>query len=176
MSPIFTSLFTRPAPGASVQASRQSFGYWVALAVLLADHATKFWVHEFTPYDWSQPVTGYFNLVHVYNFGAAFSFLAHAGGWQRFFFCAIALIASIWLIVMLRKPLDRIERLAYALILGGALGNGLDRGVRGYVVDFLDFYWKNWHWPAFNIADISIVSGAALLIFSSFRRQPAEAA
>ena len=172
----FASFITRPAPSTSIQVNRQSFGYWLAFAVLVVDHATKFWVHEFTPYAWSQVVTGYFNLVHVYNLGAAFSFLADAGGWQRFFFVAVALIASIWLIVILRKPLDRMERLAYALILGGALGNGLDRAVRGYVVDFLDFYWKNWHWPAFNIADISIVSGAALLIFSSFRRQPAATA
>ena len=169
MSPVFTSLFTRLAPGTSGQVRRQSFGYWVAFAVFLADQATKFWVHEFTPYAWSQPVTGYFNLVHVYNFGAAFSFLADAGGWQRFFFGAIALVASVWLILVLRKPLHRIEHLAYALILGGALGNGLDRGMRSYVVDFLDFYWNNWHWPAFNIADMGIVSGAALLIFSSFR-------
>lgn len=141
----------------------------IALAIFLADHAAKFWVHEYTPYAWSQPVTGFFNLVHVWNTGAAFSFLADAGGWQRFLFLAIALLVSAWLFWVLRRPLPMLERLAYSLILGGALGNGLDRGLRGYVVDFLDFHWQGWHWPAFNIADVGIVCGAMLLVLSAFR-------
>ncbi|MDP2818910.1 MAG: signal peptidase II [Polaromonas sp.] len=143
--------------------------YGVALAIFFADHAVKFWVHEYTPYAWSQPVTGFFNLVHVWNQGAAFSFLADAGGWQRYFFLVVALVVSAWLVWVLRKPLPAVEGLAYSLVLGGALGNGLDRAMRGYVVDFLDFHWQGWHWPAFNIADIGIVCGALLLVVSAFR-------
>ncbi len=149
--------------------------YVVALAIFLADHAVKFWVHEYTPYGWSQPITGFFNLVHVWNQGAAFSFLADAGGWQRFFFLAVALLVSAWLVWVLRKPLRTAEGLGYSLVLGGALGNGVDRAMRGYVVDFLDFYWQDWHWPAFNIADIGIVCGAFLLVLSSFKRSGSDA-
>ena len=143
-------------------------GYLVAALIFIGDVVSKYFVHEFTPYGWSQPVTGFFNLVHVWNLGAAFSFLADAGGWQRTFFVTIAALASLWLIFMLRKPMRLIEQLALSLILGGAVGNGLDRAVRGYVVDFLDFYWRGWHWPAFNIADIGIVCGAGLMIFAAF--------
>lgn len=149
--------------------------YGVALAIFLADHAVKFWVHEYTPYGWSQPITGFFNLVHVWNQGAAFSFLAEAGGWQRFFFLAVALLVSAWLVWVLRKPLRTAEGLGYSLVLGGALGNGLDRAMRGYVVDFLDFYWQDWRWPAFNIADVGIVCGALLLVLSSFKRSGSDA-
>ncbi|MES2943858.1 MAG: signal peptidase II [Pseudomonadota bacterium] len=148
-------------------------GYAIALLVFVADVLTKYLVHEFTPYGWSWPVTGFFNLVHVWNQGAAFSFLADAGGWQRLFFIAVAAVVSVWLIATLRKPMRFVEQLALSLILGGALGNGLDRGMRGYVVDFLDFYWRGWHWPAFNIADIGIVCGAALVLLTSFKTRPA---
>lgn len=172
------------APPSSITPSsapnQASFGhsviwYCVALAIFLADHAVKFWVHEYTPYGWSQPITGFFNLVHVWNQGAAFSFLADAGGWQRFFFLAVALLVSAWLVWVLRKPLRTAEGLGYSLVLGGALGNGLDRVMRGYVVDFLDFYWQDWHWPAFNFADVGIVCGALLLVLSSFKRSGADA-
>lgn len=154
---------------------RSVIWYGVALAIFLADHAVKFWVHEYTPYGWSQPITGFFNLVHVWNQGAAFSFLADAGGWQRFFFLAVAVLVSAWLVWVLRKPLRTAEGLGYSLVLGGALGNGLDRAMRGYVVDFLDFYWQDWHWPAFNIADVGIVCGALLLVLSSFKRSGSDA-
>lgn len=147
-------------------------GYALAAIVFLGDQASKYAVHESTPYGWLQPVTGFFNLVHVWNYGAAFSFLAEAGGWQRFFFGGVALLVSVWLIGLLRKPLPRLERLGCALLLGGALGNGLDRAWRGYVVDFLDFHAGGWHWPAFNVADIGIVCGAALMVLSALRRPP----
>ena len=147
-------------------------GYWIALALFLADQASKYWVHEYTPYAWSQIITGNFNLVHVWNYGAAFSFLADAGGWQRFFFGGVALAVSGWLIFMLRKPLPRLELVAYAMVLGGALGNGLDRALRGYVVDFLDFHVRGWHWPAFNVADMGIVCGAVLVVFASWDHRP----
>lgn len=161
------SLAARPAPGVLADHFSSAAGYWIAGFTFLADQASKYVVHEFTPYGWAQAVTSFFNLVHVWNYGAAFSFLANAGGWQRFFFGGIALLVSAWLIYMLRKPLAMPERLGYAMLLGGALGNGLDRGVRGYVVDFLDFYALGWHWPAFNVADIGIVCGAALLVCAS---------
>lgn len=147
-------------------------GYAIAGAIFIADVLTKYWVHEFTPYGWSQPVTGFFNFVHLWNRGAAFSFLADAGGWQRLFFIAVAVVVSVWLMLMLRKPMRLIEQLALSLILGGALGNGVDRAVRGYVVDFLDFYWRGWHWPAFNIADIGIVCGAVLMVLASLKAPP----
>lgn len=144
-------------------------GYGLAAFVFIADQLTKYAVHETTPYGWLQPVTGFFNLVHVWNYGAAFSFLADAGGWQRFFFGGVAVLVSLWLIWMMRKPLPRLERIGCGLLLGGALGNGLDRAWRGYVVDFLDLHASGWHWPAFNIADIGIVCGAVLMVLSSFR-------
>ncbi len=168
-----TSLITRLQFSATKNLRHVVSGYGVAAFVLLADQATKYAVHEYTPYGWQQNVTGIFNLVHVWNYGAAFSFLANAGGWQRFLFGGVALTVSIWLIHVLRKPLPKTERLSYALLLGGALGNGIDRAIRGYVVDYLDFYWGDWHWPAFNVADIGIVCGVALLIVSSFKREPA---
>lgn len=158
-----------PAAPVRSAAGPRLVGYWIALAILVVDQATKYLVHEYTPYGWSQPVTAFFNLVHVWNYGAAFSFLADAGGWQRFFFGGMALAVSVWLAFMLATPLRRSEQLAYAFIMGGALGNGVDRALRGYVVDFLDFHAAGWHWPAFNVADIAIVCGAALLVFSSFQ-------
>lgn len=110
------------------------------------------------------PITGFFNLVHFQNAGAAFSFLAGAGGWQRYFFTAIALVISAGLIWLLSSVLPRLEALAYSLILGGAMGNAIDRILLGHVTDFLDFHCQNWHWPAFNVADIAICLGALLLV------------
>ena len=142
--------------------------FGVAFGIFVLDVLTKLAVHTYTPYGWSQPVTGFFNLVHVWNMGAAFSFLADAGGWQRYFFVAIAVLVSLYFLWFLRKPLSAPERWAGSLILGGALGNGFDRAVRGYVVDFLDFHWMGWHWPAFNLADIAIVGGSGLMLVGAF--------
>lgn len=142
--------------------------YLLAFVVFLADQAAKTIVDATTPLGWSQAVAPFFNLVHVLNPGAAFSFLAGAGGWQRWFFLAIALAASAWLIWMLRVPRPRGESLAFSLIMGGALGNAFDRAVRGQVIDYLDFYVGSWHWPAFNLADIGITVGAACLVLASF--------
>lgn len=149
---------------------------WFSLAfiVLAADQAAKSTIDAATPLGWSHPVTPFFNLVHVLNPGAAFSFLAGAGGWQRWFFLAIAIVASVWLIWMLRQPRPRSESLAFSLILGGALGNAFDRALRGHVIDYLDFHLAGWHWPAFNVADIAITLGAACLVLASLTatRQP----
>lgn len=142
--------------------------YSSAIAVVVIDQAAKSYIDLMTPLGWSREVTSFFNLVHVLNPGAAFSFLAGAGGWQRWFFLAIALAASAWLIWMLSKPLRKLESLSYSLILGGAVGNAFDRAVRGHVIDYLDFHLRGWHWPAFNIADVAIVSGAAALVLLSF--------
>jgi signal peptidase II len=144
---------------------------WWSLALLLAsaDQAIKFAVHSGLPYGASIPLTDFFNFVHRWNYGAAFSFLADAGGWQRYLFTVIAIVVSAVLIWILTKPQSKTEALGFSLILGGALGNVVDRINRGYVVDFLDFHWQSWHWPAFNLADIGICVGAALLIVCSFR-------
>lgn len=145
-------------------------GWWILAAVIAgADQAMKHVVHSGLRYGDAIPITGFFSIVHQRNPGAAFSFLADAGGWQRYFFTAIALVVSVVLGWMLAKPLRPIEAVSHSLILGGALGNVIDRINRGYVVDFLDFYWQGWHWPAFNFADIGICVGAALLIAVAFR-------
>lgn len=145
--------------------------WWLlAVAVLGLDVASKAAISTLMPYGESIPLTGFFNLVHVWNTGAAFSFLANAGGWQRYFFIALAFSVSIWLTLELRKPLPALEAGAYSLILGGALGNAVDRLLRGHVVDYLDFHLGNWHWPAFNAADIGIVCGALLMVVASLRR------
>lgn len=148
--------------------------YWFVLAlfVFAGDQASKSYIDATTPLGWSHAVTPFFNLVHVLNPGAAFSFLASAGGWQRWFFLAIAVGVSAWLVWMLAKPLRKLEALSYSLILGGALGNAFDRAVRGQVIDYLDFHFRGWHWPAFNIADIAIVGGALALVIVSFLGQP----
>ncbi len=143
-------------------------GYWLALAVLviLLDQASKLWVLGSFHLGESLPVTGFFNLVLVFNSGAAFSFLSDAGGWQKWFFIVLALVISGWLAVMIRQhAAERLQPLAFALVLGGALGNVIDRLRFGAVVDFLDFHVAGWHWPAFNVADSAITIGVVLLLW-----------
>lgn len=103
----------------------------------------------------------------TWNTGAAFSLFANGGGWQRYFFIGIAVVVSIFLIKLILENRHKGEAIAYSLILGGAMGNLIDRVFRGYVVDSFDFYWRDWHWPAFNLADIAIVLGALLFVSSS---------
>lgn len=141
----------------------------IALTVLILDLATKYWVESILVYGQFIPVTGFFNLVLTYNAGAAFSFLSEASGWQRWFLSAIAIVASVVIIYMLHKyKTEKLFCISLSLILGGALGNLWDRITLGHVVDFLDFYVGDYHWPAFNIADSAIFIGAALLIIESF--------
>ncbi|MCM0045813.1 MAG: signal peptidase II, partial [Burkholderiaceae bacterium] len=122
-------------------------------------------------YGQSEPVTSFFNLVMVYNPGAAFSFLANSGGWQRWFFSALALAVSIFIVWMLnRNASQRMFCWSLSLILGGAVGNLIDRLAYGHVIDFLDFHVAGWHWPAFNIADGAITIGAALFVLDELRR------
>ena len=148
----------------------------LALVVLVLDIATKRWVESVLFHGQQIPLTGFFNLVLTYNAGAAFSFLSDASGWQRWFFSAIAAGASALIIYLLRKhAAEKMFCIALSLILGGALGNLWDRITLGHVVDFLDFYISNYHWPAFNVADSAIFLGAMLLILDSFRRKEPDA-
>ena len=112
----------------------------------------------------------YFNLTYVHNTGAAFSFLSDAGGWQRWFFAGLAVIISTVMVVWLAKLKQHETLLAVALslVLGGAIGNLIDRLAYGYVIDFLDVYYQSWHWPAFNIADSAITLGVVLMLLESF--------
>ena len=146
---------------------------WYALsaAVIALDYATKLAVlRAFAPGE-SLAIAPFFNMVLVFNTGAAFSFLAGAQGWQTLFFAAIAIIASVVIVFLINR--NRGKNLlcgGLALILGGALGNLHDRLVYGKVVDFLDFHAAGWHWPAFNVADSAITVGAVILIVESFLR------
>ncbi|MCX7089223.1 MAG: signal peptidase II [Methylococcales bacterium] len=143
---------------------------WLSVLVLILDQASKLVVAEVMQLYQSIPLLPMFNLLYVHNNGAAFSFLSEAGGWQRWFFAAMALIISVVLTVWLSR-LQKTETLlaaALSLVLGGAIGNLYDRLAYGYVIDFLDVYYQNWHWPAFNIADSAITLGVALLLLESF--------
>jgi signal peptidase II len=145
---------------------------WLALAALIvvADQITKYAVVQYFAANKAVAVAPFLNLVLVYNPGAAFSFLSDAAGWQRGFFIAIALIASAWIVHLLRKyPHQRLFALALSLVLAGAVGNVIDRILIGAVVDFLDFHAFGWHWPAFNVADSAITFGALLLVWDALR-------
>jgi len=145
---------------------------WLALAVLIVmiDQATKYLVVQRMVVNQAVEVTSFFNLVLVYNPGAAFSFLADHDGWQRGFFMVIAVIASVWIVYLLyRYPQQSLFALALALILAGAVGNLIDRITVGAVIDFLDFHAFGYHWPAFNVADSAITCGAVLLVYDALR-------
>jgi signal peptidase II len=158
-----------------------SWAWWLALsaAVVALDLATKAWVSAAFRYGEVREVTAFFNLVLVHNTGAAFSFLANAGGWQRWFFTAIAVAISALLVWMLRKPGNAASlSCGLALVLGGALGNLHDRVTLGYVVDFVQLHAGGYYFPAFNVADSAITAGVALLLWDSIRpagRAPAAA-
>ncbi len=143
---------------------------WLTLTCLILDQVTKHWVAgSFYLYE-SVNVLPIFSITYVHNPGAAFSFLADQGGWQRWFFTAIAAIASIVFIVWLAKipKSQTLLSIAFALMLSGAMGNLIDRALFGYVIDFIDFNLLGNHFPAFNIADSVIFIGAALMILDSF--------
>ena len=146
----------------------------LALAVIVADHLTKWWVSASLDFQEAIPVLPFFSLVLVHNTGAAFSFLANAGGWQRWFFIAVGIIATVILVRLLKRHAHEPRlAIALALLLGGALGNVIDRVVLGHVVDFLYFHYKSFAWPAFNVADSAISIGAGMLIWDSLRSKPA---
>ena len=150
-------------------------GPWLllALGVAVLDQLTKWWVLQTFQPGGVLEVLPVFNLVLTFNEGAAFSFLSDAGGWQRWFFIGLTLIVVVALLVWLWR-LSRTERwtaLALSLVLGGALGNLVDRLRMGKVTDFLDFHWQGWHWPAFNLADSAITIGVAILLLISLREE-----
>lgn len=141
---------------------------WVSAAVIALDQISKLWIEQhFTLYQQQPVIPGLFNLTLAYNKGAAFSFLADQNGWQRWFFTVLAILVSTVIVYWMKglKGHEKLTAVALALILGGAIGNVIDRIAYGHVIDFLDVYWRQYHWPAFNIADSAITIGAALLIF-----------
>ena len=146
---------------------------WLGLALLLliADQFTKVLILGYYRLGDATYVTSFFNVVRVHNTGAAFSFLASASGWQRWFFTAIGIVAAIFIVWMLKSHAgQKLFSFALACILGGALGNVIDRSMHGYVVDFLDFHYAGWHFPAFNVADSAITLGAIFLVLDELRR------
>nr|WP_183705054.1 signal peptidase II [Marinobacter oulmenensis] len=145
---------------------------WLAALVIAIDLGSKALASALLTYADPLPVLPMFNLTLLHNTGAAFSFLADGSGWQRWFFVILALVVSVVLVGWLRKLKagETWTAIAIVLILGGALGNVYDRVVHGYVVDFLHFYWRNWHFPAFNLADTAITIGAAMMILDLFRK------
>jgi signal peptidase II len=157
-----------PSPPARPRAAAAPW-FALAAAIVAADRLAKLAILASLVPGETRPLTGFFNLVLVFNKGAAFSFLADAPGWQTPLFAAIALIASaIISVLIVRAPQHRLFCAGLALILGGALGNLWDRLAYGQVVDFLDFHALGWHWPAFNVADSAITVGAGALIVEGF--------
>jgi signal peptidase II len=145
---------------------------WLALsaAIVALDLASKAWMVAWLKLGESREVTPFFNLVMAHNTGAAFSFLANAGGWQRWFFILVTVVVSTVLVVLLvRNASNRLLCLALALVLGGAIGNLHDRIALGHVVDFIQVHAAGYHFPAFNVADSAITVGVALLLWDGFR-------
>lgn len=139
---------------------------WLVLVVIGIDFASKQWIMNNLMLHESMSVMPFFNFFYAHNYGAAFSFLADKGGWQRWFFAGIAIAIVVVLLVMMYRTAasNKLNNIAYALIVGGALGNLFDRAYHGFVVDFIDFYVGDWHFATFNIADCGICIGAALIV------------
>ena len=160
--------------------SKRAFVLWLVLAAVLfwLDQWTKEWILAHYQLGEYTTITGFFNIVRAHNTGAAFSFLAGAGGWQRWFFTALALGASAFIIWLLRAHAgQKLFAFSLSMILGGAIGNVIDRVLHGYVVDYLDFHWAvlspmfyRGHFPAFNLADAAITAGAVGLILDELLR------
>lgn len=147
---------------------------WLALAaaIVVVDQITKYVIVQKFMLHETLFITSFFNLVRVHNAGAAFSMLADAGGWQRLFFISVAVAASVWVVWLLRHhSQQKLFCLALAMILGGAVGNLIDRVLFGYVVDFVQVHYAGWFFPAFNVADSAITCGAALMIWDGLRPQ-----
>ena len=144
----------------------------ISAIVVAVDLYTKHLIQLAFQYGEQLTVTGFFDLVRYHNMGAAFSFLADAGGWQKWFFTIVSIIASIVIIYLLKKyAQNKLFCFGLALVLGGALGNLYDRLTLGYVIDFLSFHINDLYWPAFNVADSAICVGVALLLMDSFKQK-----
>jgi len=161
-------LFSSSSQGAG------SIAPWLGIAfiIVLCDQLTKIVVDKLFVYGETRPITSFFNLVLAYNKGAAFNFLSDQGGWQRYLFTAIGIAAVCYIVFLLRRHSgQRLFCWALALLMGGAVGNVIDRVAYGHVIDFLDFYHRSLgHFPAFNIADSAISIGAVLFIYDELRR------
>jgi signal peptidase II len=158
----------------STSKNRASLAPWLGIAsiVIMLDQLSKIAISKTFVFGEEKVITSFFNLVLAYNRGAAFSFLSNESGWQRHFFTAIAVVAVVFIIHQLRRnPGQRMFCWALALIMGGAIGNAIDRLLYGHVIDFLDFHHRSFgHFPAFNIADSAICLGAGLFIYDELRR------
>ena len=173
---------TKLSNEAEISAGNGRFIAWmvIAAAIIIADQATKWAIVEWVPLYDRVPINGFVNLTHQKNTGAAFSFLANAGGWQRWFFVVLATVVSaviaVW-IWRIRKDRQAVLSIGLAFVLGGAIGNLIDRVRLGHVTDFIQVWFGNWAFPSFNVADAGISVGAALLIidalFLSGREKPA---
>ena len=153
--------------------SSNSLAPWlgIAIIVILVDQISKITIAKTFVYAQVKAITSFFNLTLVYNKGAAFSFLASESGWQRYLFTGLGIVAALVIVYMLKRHAgQRLFCWALALVLGGAIGNVIDRMLYGHVIDFLDFYWGGWHFPAFNVADSAICIGAGLFILDELRR------
>ena len=156
-----------------VSTSSSSLVPWLGIAVIviLIDQISKITITKAFVYGQVRALTSFFNLTLVYNKGAAFSFLASESGWQRYLFTGLGIAAALVIIMLLKRHAgQRLFCWALALVMGGAIGNVIDRMLYGHVIDFLDFYIGNWHFPAFNVADSAICIGAGLFILDELRR------
>jgi len=142
---------------------------WIAVIVFILDQASKYAAVKYLLGKAEVKITSFFNFVLVYNSGAAFGFLSEASGWQNMLFIGIALVAVVVILAIVRRMgvNDTQVIIGLMLILGGAAGNLIDRLIHGYVIDYIDLYYRSWHWPAFNIADAAISLGAVLLVLDA---------
>jgi len=147
---------------------------WITGLIIVLDQASKWFIASWLSLHETVAVIPYFNFTMAHNYGAAFSFLSDAGGWQRWFFIVLAVVISVVLLIWIKglKSTAKLEAISLSLIIAGAIGNVIDRIYYGYVIDFIDVYYGTYHWPAFNVADSAICIGAALLIIDSFRSKP----
>jgi len=170
---------TKKSSGGSARGNpNQGLLPWLGIAaiIILLDQFTKVLIVGWMQHGDSREVWSFFNIVRAHNTGAAFSFLSNAGGWQRWLFTGIGTVASLFIIWQLYKhPTQKLFCFALASVMGGAIGNVVDRLMHGYVVDFLDFHAMGWHFPAFNVADSAITVGAVCLIVDELLRARREA-
>ena len=147
---------------------------WLSLLVVILDQLSKVWINTHLAFNQPVAILPFFDLRLLYNTGAAWSILATAGGWQRWFLSGLAMIISVLIVVWLSRLTRQQWWLAcsLALILGGALGNLIDRLIYGHVIDFIDIYYQQWHWPAFNLADSAISVGAVMLLIEALFSKP----
>ena len=150
---------------------------WLSVVVVILDQLTKLWIDSsMTLHERLPLIDGFFDLTLAYNPGAAFSFLADAGGWQRWFFTILSTVVTLILVVWLKRlqAHEKITAVALALIIGGAIGNLIDRIAYGHVIDFLLVYYQQWSWPAFNVADSAISIGVILMLLALFHSSPSQ--